>query len=161
MQIHTYLENLACLTLNQRALLSTQCDAQLEEQLGNALQESLHQSEHAQISSQAKQEVVLMFERFPWMFGSPPEQPETLLQQVIIPVDIMKSIHFCEPSQQSHVKGWEHMLTRSQGRNIHSHTLSWGTFRVPNHPRKPTQETSERADDDASLRTYCWDVSQS
>lgn len=95
MQIHTYLENLACLTLNERALLSAQCDVQLEEQLGNALQESLHQSEHAQISSQAKQEVVLMFERFPWMFCSPPDQPEPLPQQVIIPVDIMKSIHFC------------------------------------------------------------------
>lgn len=95
MLIHANLENLACLTLNERALLSAQCDVQLEEQLGNALQESLHQSEHAQISSQAEQEVVLMFERFPWMFCRPPEQPEPLPQQVIIPVHIMKSIHFC------------------------------------------------------------------
>lgn len=95
MQIHTYSENLACLTLNERALLSAQCDVQLEEQLGNALQESLHQSEHAQISSQAKQELVLMFERVPRMSCRPPEQPEPLPQQVIIPVDVMKSIHFC------------------------------------------------------------------
>lgn len=38
-----------------------------------------------------------------------------------------------------------------------THTLSaGGTFGVPSHARKPTQETSERADDDASLRTLLW-----
>lgn len=80
-----------CLTLNERALLSAQYDVQLEKQLGNALQESLQQSEHAQIGSQTKQEVVLMFYLFQWIFCSPPGHPEPSLQQVIVPVSKMKT----------------------------------------------------------------------
>lgn len=74
------------LTLNKRALLSVQYDVQLEEQLGNALQESLQQSEHAQIGGQTKQDVLLMFYLFQWIICSPPGQPEPALQQVIVPV---------------------------------------------------------------------------
>lgn len=80
------------LTLNERALLSAQYDVQLEEQLGDALQERLQQSEHAQIGSQTKQGVVLMFCLFRWIFCSPPGQPEPSLQQVIVPVSEMKPI---------------------------------------------------------------------
>lgn len=79
------------LTLNERAILSAQYDVQLQEQLGDALQESLQQSEHAQIGSQTKQGAALMFDLFRWIFCSPPGQPEPLLQQVMVPVSQTKT----------------------------------------------------------------------
>lgn len=158
MQIHVRLKNLASLTLKDGALLSAQHDVQLEEQLGNALQESLQQSEHAQISSQAKQDVVLMFNLLPWVFCSSPEQPEPLPQQLIIPVQ-QNQIHPFLLSIPA-VKRRECALARCQGRSIRSHILTWGQFRVPRQPGKPMQDTGESSVHNFE-RTRCCDVSQS
>lgn len=91
--------------MNERALLSAQHHVQLEQQLGNALQEGLQQSEHAQISSQTGDKVVLLFYLFHWVFCSPPGHPEPSLQHLVVPVSKMKTksdglmdSSICQPS---------------------------------------------------------------
>lgn len=81
-------KHLASLTLHDWALLVAQHYVELEKQLGNTLQERLQQSEHAQISSQAKEPVVLIFTFFLWTgIGFSPEHFESSLYQEIIPID--------------------------------------------------------------------------
>lgn len=89
--LREYFDDVPSLTLDERALLLAQGDVQLEEQLGDALQERLHQSEHAQISDQAQQEVVTRFYLFPCELCRSPDHPEALPQQFIIPVDGTKT----------------------------------------------------------------------
>ena len=74
------------LTLHNRGFLVIQQYVELEKELGGTLQESLKQFEHAQISSQAKQRVVLLT---PLLHRAAlwrhPNYLKALFQQVVIP----------------------------------------------------------------------------